>query len=231
MRYGLAGLAGGLAMMIGATLATSASAQGETAAQVRPGSETASRVSANDWREAKRFGMCVAGSNLNEARIMIDQGLTDESVEHRSPARFLNRFQGCVASRNALSSVLFYGGLAEGVLAEQADVVATLAPGSTEQVTAYIKGINPRFYGATGDRPTIQLATECRVGFAPGQARAVLEFEPGTPEYDQAVNVLRAATPQCAEIDKDVTRDVYIERAYLNIALYHWMRFRTESAS
>ena len=74
-----------------------------------------------------------------------------------------------------------------------------------------------------------QFEAECRVGFAPRAARALLATAPGSPEEKNTLSVWKTVTPQCNSFkaaDKPLT--AWFERAFAAQALYHWVDLAPE---
>jgi hypothetical protein len=232
--YGIRSLSTGigrvLALALAVGVAASPLAVGSAQAQQGGRGGSAPRAPSPEamesaWDSAKTFAHCVVGMDADQARLMIDQAVLEKDQARRSTGRFLNRFQGCVTGRRGMVSALFYGALAEEVLARRPADAPVPQPGNAEQVTEFIRSIDKGFYGSQSDMPKYQIVAECRAAFAPGQALDVLALDPASEAHANALDVVRALTPQCDALDKDLKRNAYIERAYLALAVYHWSNF------
>jgi len=182
---------------------------------------------AEDWYSASKFASCAANLNRDRVRELLDQAIDGKAKKRVQLDDFVGRNQGCVLSAGKLDSDFIRGALAESVVTTGEERLPP--PGTAENVTAFIKTVTvPRM---EKDDPFVagQLVAECRVGFAPGAARALLATEAGSPGEAGALAAMKAVTPQCNSLDTAKLKlTPHFERAFAAQALYHWIGFAAE---
>jgi hypothetical protein len=171
------------------------------------------------------FADCVVNLNPGQARLLLDQAVPGKVKRTRSRGRFLNRFQGCVSSQSRISEPLLNGALAETVVARTVPVDALPAAGNEKTVKSFMTSVELKQRSGTDPLPLIQLTAQCRTGFAPQQARAVLDTPLGSEEQKKAIGLLHALTPACDSFEVPEPMDVHFERAYIAQAVYYWSDF------
>jgi hypothetical protein len=179
---------------------------------------------AENWQAAGRFASCATDMNQNRVRELLDQAVEGKAGKRVELGDFVNRNQGCVVAVGGIDRDILRGALAERVVTASNPELPP--PGNAESVMTFLKAVSvPRM---DKDDPFIagQLLAECRVGFAPVAARALIATEAGSQAEAGALAAMKAVTPQCNSLDTAETKlTPWFERAYAAQALYHWIGF------
>lgn len=185
---------------------------------------------AASWSEAKRFASCAIGFSTDRVRGLLDEPLAgSRKVDFDD---FLNRNMGCVITAGALDRDFLRGALAEGIITDPESAAPIPVGGNADKVREFIRSVKIANSGTDNPFSMAQMAAECRVGFAPIQARALLATEPGSAAEKGALTVWKSVTPQCDGFKvADKPLSGWFDRAYSAQALYHWMGFAKDGKS
>lgn len=182
----------------------------------------------DNWEAADRFASCATNLNAERVRELLDQAIEGKAKKRVELGDFINRNQGCVVAAGGIDGDFLRGALAQHIVTGNSEALPP--PGDSAAVTKFLKTVSvPKM---DKDDPFIagQLVAECRVGFAPVAARALLATEVDTPAEAGALAAMKAVTPQCNSLDTATTKlTPRFERAYAAQALYHWIGFDQES--
>lgn len=176
------------------------------------------------WQAADRFASCATNLNSDRVRELLDQAVEGKAKKRIELGDFVNRNQGCVVAAGGIDGDFLRGAMAQHIVTGSSEALPP--PGDATAVMKFLKTVSvPKM---DKDDPFIagQLVAECRVGFAPIAARALLAAEADTPAETGALAAMKAVTPQCDSLDTAKTKlTPRFERAYVAQALYHWIDF------
>jgi len=176
------------------------------------------------WDIASRYARCAISLNEDRVRLLLDQGVEGKAPRRLEFEDFLRRNKGCVIASDNLDRDVLRAAMAEQIVT--AMETALPPPGSSESVTAFIRSVKVPQMDKNNPFAAGQLLAECRVGFAPVAARALIATEPGSQAEAGALAAMKAVTPQCDNLDTAKTKlTPWFERAFASQALYHWIGF------
>lgn len=177
-----------------------------------------------NWDAANRFASCAANLNSDRVREVLDQAVEGKAKKRIDLGDFVSRNQGCVVAAGGIDGDFLRGAMAQHIVTGSSDPLPP--PGDSTAVMKFLKTVSvPKM---DKDDPFIagQLVAECRVGFAPVAARALLATEADTPAEAGALAAMKAVTPQCDSLDTAKTKlTPRFQRALAAQALYHWIGF------
>lgn len=180
-----------------------------------------------NWTIASRFAECVVNLNEDRARLLLDQAVEGKAKQKLDLGRFLNRMQGCVIAREGIDRDFLRAAMAERIVVAKNGPMP--AAGDKDAVMGFIQTVKVTSSDHSDPFIAGQLVAECRTGFSPVAARALLATEPGSPAEAGALAAMKAVTPQCDGLDKAKTKlTPLFERAYAAQALYHWIDYAAD---
>lgn len=178
-----------------------------------------------NYVSARRFANCAYDRSSGRAHTLLNQHVPDADAAELSLPDFARRVIGCFSTSNPMDSDFVRGALAEQAVSSHIPDSIYDEPGNAEMVRQFLRSVE--LWNGGSDKPMsrAQLIAECRVGFAPGAARAVIATEPSSEGQAAKLDQLRATTPECDELaSEDGVPDLY-QRAFTAQALYHWAGF------
>jgi hypothetical protein len=176
------------------------------------------------WDASNRFASCAIGFNSDRVRELLDQAVEGKAKKRVELGDFVNRNQGCVVAAGGIDGDFLRGAMAQHIVTGSSDALPP--PGDSAAVMKFLKTVSVPKMDKDDPFITGQLVAECRVGFAPVAARALLATDVDTPAETGALAAMKAVTPQCNSLDTAKTKlTPRFERAFAAQALYHWIGF------
>ncbi|NCP10765.1 MAG: hypothetical protein GW859_02205 [Sphingomonadales bacterium] len=182
-----------------------------------------------NYRLSGNFARCAVSKNEARAQVLLDQAVAGRATEKEDIVDYARRYKGCFSSSVGVDRDFFLAGLSEELIKKSSQMAELGQPGTADEVKAFIKSIAIANPDRSDPMVKAQIASECRVGFAPVPTRAVLETEPGSADEAAAIAALRSVTSQCDGIEESQASS-YFERAFLAQSLYHWWRSRSDQS-